>query len=164
MSYIKDYQKDHSNYISVNELIKPKKRRNYEGSSLLEAAPFSNLRVSRPDDPAEIEADKIAGEVTGGAPIAVQAKLADRNGSLQAKDNDLADNNPSEKIQALKDSGGVSLPENTKEFFEEKMGADFSKVRIHNDQQAHESAAAINAKAFTVGNRIAFGKGEYNPG
>jgi pyrrolidone-carboxylate peptidase len=40
---------------------------------------------------------------------------------------------------------------------------DFSQVRIHRDRDANESARAINALAYTVGNDIVFGAGQYAP-
>lgn len=48
-------------------------------------------------------------------------------------------------------------------FFEPRFGVDFSKIRIHNDSQAAHLASSINAKAFTFGQNIAFGKGHYHP-
>lgn len=44
---------------------------------------------------------------------------------------------------------------------ESKFGYDFSKVRIHADERAAESANSINALAYTVGNNIIFGAGQY---
>ncbi len=43
------------------------------------------------------------------------------------------------------------------------MNADFSDVRIHDSPQAAASANAINARAYTVGNSIAFASGQYAP-
>ncbi len=40
---------------------------------------------------------------------------------------------------------------------------DFSRVRVHTEEQAADSAKAINARAFTVGNHIVFATGEYSP-
>ena len=40
---------------------------------------------------------------------------------------------------------------------------DLSGVRIHTDQQAAESARAVNALAYTVGNHVVFGSGSYAP-
>ena len=40
---------------------------------------------------------------------------------------------------------------------------DFSRVRIHTDQRATQSAKAVNAKAYTVGNNIVFGESYYSP-
>jgi hypothetical protein len=41
---------------------------------------------------------------------------------------------------------------------------DFSRVRIHADARAAESAAAVNALAYTVGQNVVFGKAQYAPG
>ena len=38
---------------------------------------------------------------------------------------------------------------------------DFSRVRVHTDEQAAESARAVDAQAYTVGAHIVFGDGEY---
>jgi hypothetical protein len=46
---------------------------------------------------------------------------------------------------------------------EPRFGHDFSKVRIHADAQAAESARAVSAKAYTVGQHIVFGQGRYAP-
>ncbi|MCG8336975.1 MAG: DUF4157 domain-containing protein [Proteobacteria bacterium] len=60
-------------------------------------------------------------------------------------------------------SGGQPLSRQEKSFHEPRFGADFSNVRVHNDSKAHEAAQSINAKAFTSGNNIVFGKGQYSP-
>lgn len=44
---------------------------------------------------------------------------------------------------------------------ESRMGADFSKVRIHADARAAESAQEVGALAYTVGSHIAFAPGQY---
>ncbi|HKP81967.1 MAG TPA: DUF4157 domain-containing protein [Pyrinomonadaceae bacterium] len=58
---------------------------------------------------------------------------------------------------------GSPLPDSTRAFFEPRLGADLSQVRVHTDSQAAESASSINARAFTVGPNIAFGSGQYAP-
>jgi Domain of unknown function (DUF4157) len=45
-----------------------------------------------------------------------------------------------------------------------KPGYDFSRVRIHTDDKAATSAQAVDALAYTVGQDIVFGHGQYNPG
>jgi hypothetical protein len=42
-------------------------------------------------------------------------------------------------------------------------GHDFSRIRIHTDQNAADSAQAINALAYTVGRDIVFAQGQYKP-
>jgi hypothetical protein len=65
-------------------------------------------------------------------------------------------------IQALR-GGGSALPAATRAFFEPRFGADFSNVRVHTAARAEEAAESISAKAFTMGNDIAFGSGQYSP-
>jgi len=43
------------------------------------------------------------------------------------------------------------------------MGDSFGDVRIHTGSPAAEACESINARAFTVGNHIAFNSGEYDP-
>jgi hypothetical protein len=58
---------------------------------------------------------------------------------------------------------GAPLPIGVRSFFESRLGQDLSDVRVHNDAQATDSAAAINAKAYTIGKDIVFGAGSYAP-
>jgi hypothetical protein len=59
--------------------------------------------------------------------------------------------------------GGQQLPHSTRQFFEPRFAQNFSDVRVHDDQSAHEVAGSISARAFTYGNRIAFSRGAYSP-
>lgn len=59
---------------------------------------------------------------------------------------------------------GHSLDGNLKTQMQAAYGADFSDVRVHTDGKAHELSDNLNARAFTIGNDIAFGSGEYQPG
>jgi Domain of unknown function (DUF4157) len=58
---------------------------------------------------------------------------------------------------------GHSLDSGTRAFVEPRFGHDFSQVRIHTDAQAAESAASVNALAFTVGQHIVFGENRFHP-
>jgi hypothetical protein len=60
-------------------------------------------------------------------------------------------------------SPGRPLDKATRAFFEPRFGHDFSKVRIHADDQAAESARAVSAVAYTVGRDVVFGAGQYAP-
>jgi hypothetical protein len=60
--------------------------------------------------------------------------------------------------------GGEPLPTPVRAAMEGRFGADFSAVRIHRDSEAAESAAAIGARAYTLGNHIAFAFGQWMPG
>jgi len=61
-------------------------------------------------------------------------------------------------------SPGQPLEDGTREFMEPRFGHDFSRVRVHTDSKAAESARAVNAQAYTVGKDVVFGSNEYAPG
>ena len=58
---------------------------------------------------------------------------------------------------------GKPLPETERSFFEPRFGHDFSHVLVHTDARAAESASAVSALAYTVGNHAVFGTGQYAP-
>lgn len=60
-------------------------------------------------------------------------------------------------------SAGQPLEASTRSSMGERLGHDFSRVRIHSDARAAESARAVNARAYTVGPNVVFGHGEYAP-
>ncbi|MCL9812051.1 DUF4157 domain-containing protein [Natranaeroarchaeum aerophilus] len=58
---------------------------------------------------------------------------------------------------------GMRLESSIQRSLEDRMDADFSDVRIHTGADATKACEAIDARAFTCGNKIAFNSGEYNP-
>ncbi|MCL7412006.1 MAG: DUF4157 domain-containing protein [ANME-2 cluster archaeon] len=60
--------------------------------------------------------------------------------------------------------GGQQLPESARTYFEPRFGYDLSNVRVHDNGQASHAARSIHARAFTMGNNVVFGSGEYSPG
>ena len=60
-------------------------------------------------------------------------------------------------------SPGQPLDDATRSFMEPHFGHDFSRVRVHTDSKATESARAVNALAYTVGHDVVFGCGQYAP-
>jgi hypothetical protein len=66
-------------------------------------------------------------------------------------------------VNRVLNSDGQPLDSQTRAFFEPRFGADFSRVRVHNDAQASESARAVRANAYTVGQQIVFASGKYSP-
>ncbi|NEC65824.1 DUF4157 domain-containing protein [Streptomyces sp. SID9727] len=63
----------------------------------------------------------------------------------------------------ISSGGGTPLDTETRVDLENRMGADFSDVRIHNDAAAHESAKGVGAHAYTVGNNVVFQRDAYDP-
>jgi hypothetical protein len=66
-------------------------------------------------------------------------------------------------VEAGLHSGGRPLDRETRRFMEERIGFDFSKVRIHSGAEAASSAAAVHARAYTLGNDIVFNEGRFAP-
>lgn len=60
-------------------------------------------------------------------------------------------------------SPGQPLAEETREAMQLELGHDFSRVRVHADGKAAESAAAVDALAYTVGPHVVFGDGQFVP-
>lgn len=58
---------------------------------------------------------------------------------------------------------GQQLDITSRRFFEPWFGHDFSRVRVHADRPAAESAQALDARAYTLGTDIVFGAGAYEP-
>lgn len=66
-------------------------------------------------------------------------------------------------VDEVVNSPGQPLDASTRAFMELRLGHDFSKVRVHTDHHASESARAVNALAYTVGKNIVFERGAYAP-
>jgi hypothetical protein len=60
-------------------------------------------------------------------------------------------------------SAGQPLDTAMRSFFEPRFGHDFSRVRVHTDARAAESARAVDAFAYTVGQHVVFAEGQYAP-
>jgi hypothetical protein len=60
--------------------------------------------------------------------------------------------------------GGQAIDKETRSHMEGAMGHDFGDVRVHTGGEASKSAVSVQASAYTVGNDIVFGGGNYEPG
>jgi len=60
-------------------------------------------------------------------------------------------------------SPGRQLDNATRLFMEDRLDGDFSRVRLHTDNNAHKAARSVRAQAFTLGQDVVFGKGRYAP-
>jgi uncharacterized protein DUF4157 len=110
----------------------------------------AKLKISEPQDQLEQEADRIADEIAG-------AELAP-----DARQNSVSQNAAPGSAVGL--PGGSQLDETTRAEMEERFGGELSQVRAHTGPEAEAAADMLDARAFTVGKSIVFGKGEYSPG
>ncbi len=65
--------------------------------------------------------------------------------------------------QTLREPGRPLEP-NVRSSFEASLGHDFGRVRVHTGPGPSESAAAVGARAYTVGADVVFAAGRYEPG
>ena len=101
----------------------------------------SPLAISEPLDRLEQEADRVADQVMG-SPGAGAARGA----------------------SVVAGSGPRPLEGEDRQFFESRFKHSFADVRIHAGPQAQASALGLHARAYTVGEDIAFAPGQYRPG
>ena len=133
-------------------------------------AQCQSLRLSSPDDAAEVEARSVARQV-----VSMPARqTASRPGTLrspatlarsQATPPAHAAPAPATPAARLSQptSGGEALPESLRRDMEPRFGADFSRIRIHRDARAAQASRQLNAAAFTIGHQIYFGQGQWQP-
>ncbi|MBL8620407.1 MAG: DUF4157 domain-containing protein [Myxococcales bacterium] len=58
---------------------------------------------------------------------------------------------------------GTQLPPQLAQRLATELGVDVDQVRIHTDSSAAQAAAALNARAFTIGSDIYFAEGAFDP-
>jgi hypothetical protein len=107
----------------------------------------------------------------------VQDSIAITSGVLQRKCDKCQKKKPLLQRSAIRDtpitvppivhevlrSPGQPLDSKTRAFMEPRFGHDFSRVRVHTDAKAAESARAVNALAYTVGHDMVFGVMQHSP-
>lgn len=95
-----------------------------------------------------------------------QTKEEDEEGIFQAKTKNAETPSVTSGIESRIRNirgGGQSLDRATRFFFEPRFGVDFESVRVHTDAAAENITNRINAKAFTFGQDVVFGAGQYVP-
>ena len=141
------------------------------------------LTVGRPGDAYEREADGVSESVMrmpealprsayarggGGAhPEGRTGRPDFGGGRLQTKrveSSDSAAGDVPPRVWEVLNSAGRPLDAGARAFMEPRFGHDFSRVRVHTDAKAAESAREMDANAYTVGHDIVFGAGRYAPG
>jgi len=60
-------------------------------------------------------------------------------------------------VQRFLGSDGRALPAATQHHFQQRLGADLSRVRLHDDSDSAQSATRIGAAAYTLGQHIVLG-------
>lgn len=110
---------------------------------LLDGSPHPSVRTSAVDSPAERDAAHFA-----------ESRQRPSSTGRAAE----------EPRSAVDGSSGVPLDPSLRFCFEQQLGADLSRVRIHDDRAAHRFTAGAGARAATLGSRIYFSEGRWAPG
>ncbi|HUX28574.1 MAG TPA: DUF4157 domain-containing protein, partial [Terracidiphilus sp.] len=116
------------------------------------------LEVGSTTDPLETEAEAMAARVLGSTPAGAASQVLHRRATTAIQ--------PVEVPHIVHDelrSPGCPLDAETRAFMEPRFGRDLSSVRIHTGLRADESARAVHALAYTVGQDAVFAAGLYNP-
>ena len=139
------------------------------------------LVVGHPHDPLEREADRLAAQAMGSsAAVDRPASTGRAVGRQCAACSAAEEEEPAPLRRAAISAGaeasaapaivhdvirsaGEPLDSSARSFFEARFRTDFSRVRVHAGARAAASAQAVKARAYAVGEHIAFGPGEYRP-
>ncbi len=87
----------------------------------------------------------------------------DEEGTLQRASKDALPGAVPPVVHQVLQSRGEPLDPRTRAFMEPRLGAELGGVRVHRDTHAADSARAVQARAYTVGNHVVFGSGQYAP-
>jgi hypothetical protein len=176
----------HSLRLAVAPPVTPSFR---PSATALMRAPASSLTVNQPGDQFEQEAENVADQIMRmAAPVGVQRRCAtcdEADHKLQRKCTKCEEEQGKLYRKAYPEQGrrgagvgsstappivheilrstGQPLDWKTRAFMEPRFGHDFSKVRVHTDERAAQSAKAVSALAYTVGHQVVFDAGQYSP-
>jgi Domain of unknown function (DUF4157) len=93
----------------------------------------------------------------GQAVLGLQRAVGNRGVSSAIED----DRSP--VLDVVNSGGGSPLSPDVKAEMQTRLGHDFSDVRVHTDSKASDSAASVNAHAYTVGSNVVFQRDKYDP-
>ncbi|HTN47558.1 MAG TPA: DUF4157 domain-containing protein [Flavipsychrobacter sp.] len=119
---------------------------------------FSKLplhALNKAGDTGEQQANAVAKTVTAGKETTTLKDTKPASG--------LKVDNALDKQIRSKQGTGMTLDAETEAGMSQRLGFDFSQVKIHADAKAAALTEQVHAKAFTQGNDIFFNEGEYDP-
>jgi len=135
-----------------------------------------SLLIGSTDDPQEREAERRATEIVGSPSVSAAtaapgqptlrracAKCEEEERTLRRSAAHTSPAIAPPSVAATLAQPGEPLAHRVRNFMEPRFAADFSRVRVHRGDDASRSAAAVNARAYTVGEHVVFGAGQYAP-
>jgi hypothetical protein len=106
-------------------------------------------------DPLEGEADRVASDALAGSP----GQPIGRVSAARRRSSDETANGPAvpSSVEQTISVSGQAIDPAVRLEMEQRFGHDFSRVRVHTGGTAEQSARAIGARAYTVGDHVVFG-------
>jgi Domain of unknown function (DUF4157) len=121
----------------------------------------TKLKVSEPGDIYEQEADRISGEVLAAPTQTAAGKTPCIRRVAEQPTGETA---PAPAgVEHVVTSTGNPLAPALRQEMEQRFDWDFSRVRVHTGSAAEQSARDLSARAYTVGDNVVFGAGEFEP-
>jgi len=173
---------------SVSSIVKQQGKAAGSAFSKKEGIPFfkpfvqPKLTINQPSDIYEQEADAVADkamQMTNTEPVQTKffkpvvslisrkcAHCEAEGHKMQRKEKNNEETGAGTELEnyiSTLDQGGSPLSNEVRNFYEPRLGCDFSNVKLHTNTIAAKSAQSINALAYTTGNNIVFNNGQYSP-
>src|SRR5947208_1816712 len=104
----------------------------HEGSPIIQREPEGPVQAKSGDEPIQKEDEPVQSKAAAARPPAIPAGFATGLSASRGE--------------------GRPLPSESRSFFEKRIGANFSSVRIHADQRGADLSRSVHAKAFTRAN------------
>lgn len=122
----------------------------------------TELTINDPGDIYEQEADRIADQMMAttashtisDTPVSVRRVAGQASGQMAAAH---------ASVNHVLASPGRPLEPALRQEMGQRFGHDFARVRVHANAAAEQSARDVNAHAYTVGQNIVFGAGQFAP-
>ncbi len=135
----------------------------------------TKLKIGEPGDKYEQEADRIADEVMRMPEPTIQRQVTSEeeeekivqrkaiSGLVSSSSQNQSELNVPPIVHEVLSSPGEALEPKTRTLMESRFDCDFSRVRIHKDAEASQSAQAIDAMAYSLDQHIVFDNKQYTP-
>ena len=133
---------------------------------------WRKLRIGAINDLVEDEADRVAALVMQSAfQTPAAGSIAAGQGGIHPSPPSVAGSSVTSTtmttappiVRHVLTQPGAPLDASTRSFVEPRFGYDFSHVRVHTDSDAAQSASAIGARAYAVGDHVVFNAGHFSP-
>jgi hypothetical protein len=122
----------------------------------------TRLSVGTRDDPLEREADRVADQVTAGSATPSLRTALPLMQRFAQQPEASAQATPA-SVERVLASPGEALEPALGRDMARRFGHDFSRVRVHSDKAANQSAREVGAHAYTLGAHVVFGAGRFAP-